>query len=115
MSTVVRIVVVLAAIISCGLAIVFNQNAVTAQNELDGERYKRIVAEESLSKVRAELTAVQSNASRMEKKLANTETLLQQTKEMNDDLKVRMDKAENIRKDLEQRINELLSAVGGSS
>ena len=54
MSTVVRIVVVLAAIISCGLAIVFNQNAVTAQNELDGERYKRIVAEESLSKVRAE-------------------------------------------------------------
>ena len=46
---------------------------------------------------------------------STTMPFLYQVNLMNDDLKVRMDKAENIRKDLEQRINELLSAVGGSS
>jgi hypothetical protein len=82
---------------SCGLAIRYNQNAVYAQKELNGERYKRMTLEESLQQADVHVDSLQLELKIAQDKAKTLETVLEKTKLINEDLKVRLEKAVQIK------------------
>jgi len=102
-------------ILSCWLAYTYHKTARQAENELNQERYNRMIAEEGLEKSLGELEGIRTELSRTEDKVKNIERLLGETKDMNKDLKVRLDKASQIQKELEERIKGPHSVSGETS
>lgn len=98
-------------VLSCGLAIRYNQDAGYARHELDGERYKRMVAEESAQAAGQEVKALSADLKRALDKIENMTLVLEGTKEMNIDLRSRLDRASRIQVSLDKRISELQQLV----
>jgi len=99
--------IIVLLVLSCGLAVRYNQEASHARNELDRERYRRITNEENLQKANIEINALQGELKRMKTKIKNTEIAFKNTKAINVDLKERLDKASRIQMSLDRRIVEL--------
>ena len=100
------------AVMGGGLAYRYNQEALNAQKELNQERYNRMIAEENLQKADAKIKLLQSDIARSEDKLKSVENILDETKTVNSDLKARIDKATEIKQDLENKIKELEKLSG---
>lgn len=98
-------------VLSCGLAIRYNQDAGHARHELDGERYKRMVSEEKLQEVGRKITALSADLKHAQSKIESMTVVLENTKEMNMDLRRRLDKASKIQISLDKRISELQQLV----
>ena len=98
-------------VLSCGLAVRYNQDAGCARHELDGERYKRMVAEEKLQKISQNVAALNADLKRAQDKIENLSLALESTKEINTDLRNRLDKASKIQRSLDKRISELQQLV----
>ena len=98
-------------VLSCGLAVRYNQDAGNARHELDGERYKRMVSEEKLQEADQKITTLDSNLNRAQVKIENMTVALENTREMNVDLRNRLDKASKIQTSLDRRITELQQLV----
>lgn len=98
-------------VLSCGLAIRYNQDAGSARHDLDGERYKRMVLEERLQKADQDILSLNSNLERALNKVENITFVFKNTKAMNVDLRSRLDKASIIQTSLDKRISELLQLV----
>lgn len=93
--------------LSCGLAVRYNQDASQAIAELESERYKRMVSEESLQRANTAAASLQSELKRVEKKVKNMEVVLEKTKVINKDFRARLDKAAKIKESLDRRIADL--------
>jgi len=98
-------------VLSCSLAIRYNQDAGYARHELNGERYKRMVSEEKLQEINQKNAELSADLKRAQKKIENMTFVLENTKEMNSDLRSRLDKASRIQTSLDKRISELQRLV----
>ena len=102
---------VVLVVLSCGLAIRYNQDAGSARHELDGERYKRMVLEEKLQKANQEISILNADLKRAHNKVENITTALEGVKEVNVKLRSRLDKASIIQTSMDKRISDLLQLV----
>jgi TolA-binding protein len=108
------LVLVLLAGISTFVAYKYSQSSLQVKQSLDQERYNRMNAEESLSKSNSRVKELEEQASKLEKKMASMQVILDNTNAMNDDLKSRLDKASLIKNDMEKKINELVEMSSGA-
>lgn len=81
-------------LLSFALAIHFNQGTIETKRKLDRERYVRLTAEENLEKVNAQVSHLEDDVTRLTSKVNSTEKLLEQAKDINAQLRERIDKAE---------------------
>ena len=98
-------------VLSCGLAIRYNQDAGSARHELDGERYQRMVSEEKLQEANQKVSALSAELKHAQSKIENMTFALDNTKAMNVDLRNRLDRASKIQISLDRRISELQQLV----
>jgi len=98
-------------VLSCGLAIRYNQDAGSARHELDGERYKRMVSEEKLQEAGQKVNSLSADLKRAQNKIDTMTFALDNTKAMNSDLRSRLDKASRIQSSLDRQISELQQLV----
>jgi len=98
-------------VLSCGLAIRYNQDAGSARHELDGERYKRMVSEEKLQEAGQKVNVLSEDLKHAKSKIDRMTFVLDNTKAMNMDLRSRLDKASRIQTSLDKRISELQQLV----
>ncbi len=101
--TILAIVLVAAGI---GLSYRYYKNAGKAINELNQERYNRMVAEESLQNTKMQVKSLEGHVKKAEQKAVNLENKIEKITAINEDLKLRLDKAAEIHKRLEQKILE---------
>ncbi|OGX35964.1 MAG: hypothetical protein A3C36_07845 [Omnitrophica WOR_2 bacterium RIFCSPHIGHO2_02_FULL_52_10] len=94
-------------ILSCGLAVRYNQQATYAVEELNKERYQRITSEENLQRSGLEIGSLKAELQRAQSKYESAEQALNRIKAINEDLKQRLDKAAEIQVSLDKRIAEL--------
>lgn len=87
--------------------VINGKKASHAKQELNGERYGRMVAEEGLEAAKTKLESLERNVQRQENKIKSLERLLKQTSESNKDLEERIKKMSETKANLEMRIKEL--------
>jgi len=85
--------IIILLVLSCGLAVRYNQDASYAIDELDGERYKRMVAEENLKKANQQVSGLSAEKKRLQSKIEDIEMVLEKTMSLNSDYKNRLDQA----------------------
>lgn len=108
------IILVFLAGISTFVAYRSSQTSLQAKQTLDQERYNRMTVEETLNKANSKVKELEDQVSKLEKKMASMQVVLDNTNAMNDDLKARLDKASLIKADMDKKINELQQMVGAA-
>lgn len=101
------LIVIVVVALSLGVAYQKNQDVVVKKKRLEQEVYNKLLAEENLKKANLKVKALQTSLSRVESKVKSTNKLLDQTIKLNDDLKVRLDRASIVQKKLEEKISEM--------
>jgi len=81
------------------------------KRDLDQERYKRIVAEENLSKSSAKINSLETELSATRDKIQNVQTILQEGKSETTDLKVQLERMTKAKEALDKKIEELKNAT----
>ena len=99
--------VIVLLVLSCGLAIHYSQDASYAQEQLNSERYKRLVFEEDLQKAKIQVSSLTTELKKAQNKVGQIEGVLEKTKAINEDLKARLDKAAEIKVNRDKKIEEL--------
>lgn len=99
--------VIVLLVLSCGLAVRYSRDANYAYEELNAERYTRMLAEEDLQKANTRLSTLEAELKRAQDKAGQMEEILEKTKAVNEDLKARLDKAAEIKESLDKRIADL--------
>ncbi|HQP10680.1 MAG TPA: hypothetical protein PKV41_04780 [Candidatus Omnitrophota bacterium] len=94
-------------VLCCGLAIRYNQDANHARGEFNTELYKRMVAEENLQKAAIQVDSLTEELARMKNRVEQAELVLEKTKLVNADLRLRLQKADQMREMLDRKIKEL--------
>ncbi len=107
------VVLVFLAVLSTFVAYRYSQSSLQAQQTLNQERYNRLTIEENLSKANAKVKELEDQISKVEKKMASMQVVLDNTNAMNDDLKGRLDKAMVIKENMDKKIEEMQQMVGG--
>ena len=107
------VVLVFLAVLSTFVAYRYSQSSLQAQQTLNQERYNRLTVEENLSKANARVKELEDQISKVEKKMASMQVVLDNTNAMNDDLKGRLDKAMVIKENMDKKIEEMQQMVGG--
>ena len=103
--------VIVLLVLSCGLAIRYSQDASYVQEQLNGERYKRLVSEENFQKSKVKVISLKAELKRAQDKIGQIEGFLEKTKAYNNDLKTRLDKAVEIKENLDKKNQELQTLV----
>ena len=111
MKTTILIAAILVAVLGITMTVRFAKDAQSHEQNLNQERYNRMVAEESLASANTKINALETELERLQNKIKNSEKLLSETNAMNDDLKARLDKAMQIKGDMEKKIGELQNIV----
>ena len=99
--------IIVLLVLSCGLAVKYGQDAGYAMDELNTERYKRMVAEEGLQKANNRISTLNTEVQRVQDQFKSTEQVLIKTKELHENVKNQLDQAVQLRKACEQQITEL--------
>jgi len=107
--------IIVLLVLSCGLVIRYNQDATHSQEELNNERYLRMVAEENFQKANQLNVTLSTQLTRAKTRIEDTESILEKTEMVNMDLRNRLDKVELTNKTMNKKVQELLRTVGGSS
>jgi hypothetical protein len=102
----ITILAIVLAAAGIGLSYRYYKNAGKAINELNQERYNRMVAEESLQNTKMQVKSLEGQVKKAEQKAVNLENKIEKITAINEDLKLRLDKAAEIHKRLEQKILE---------
>lgn len=109
------VVLVFLAVLSTFVAYRYSQSSMQVKQTLDQERFNRLTIEENLSKASARVKELEDQISKVEKKMASMQVVLDNTNAMNDDLKSRLDKAMVIKENMDNKIEELQQMVGGTA
>ena len=109
------VVLVFLAVLSTFVAYRYSQSSLQAQQILNQERYNRLTVEENLSKANGRVKELEDQISKVEKKMASMQVVLDNTNAMNDDLKGRLDKAMVIKENMDKKIEEMQQMVGGGN
>ena len=92
------------------MALTSNQAVGHIKRDLDQERYKRIVAEENLSKASAKVNSLEMELSSTRDKIQSVQVILQEGKTVTTDLKVQLERMTKNKEALEKKIEELRNA-----
>ena len=92
------------------MALTSNQAVGHIKRDLDQERYKRIVAEENLSKASAKVNSLEMELSSTRDKIQSVQVILQEGKTVTTDLKVQLERMTKTKEALEKKIEELRNA-----
>ena len=88
-----------------------NQAVGHIKRDLDQERYKRIVAEENLSKTSAKISSLEAELAGTRDKIQSVQAILQEGKSETSDLKTQLERMTKAKEALEKRIEELKNAA----
>lgn len=94
-----------------GMAYYHHKRSFQATGELNGERYERMVAEESLLKASERVESLEKEITSVKLQLDNTKKLLEQTTALRSDLQSRLDKSEEAKELLERKVRDFGKAV----
>ena len=89
------------------MAMSSNQTAGKIKQELEQERYNRMVAEEGLSKTQSKINALESELTTAKDKIQTVQAILATGQEEASDLKSQLDSATRAKASLEKKIEEL--------
>jgi hypothetical protein len=103
--------VVVLLVLSSVLAVRYNQEAGIAQEQLNSERYQRLVSEENVQKLMVQNNSLTRQLRQAEDKVGQIQDALERTKAINEDLKERLDRAAEIKANLDKKIEELQKLV----
>lgn len=107
MKDTVLVVSIILMIGCCAMAISSNQTAGRVQQDLEQERYQRIVAEENLYQANMKLTSSEVELTAARTKIETIQNILKEGKDQSSDLKVQLDSLTRTRQDLEKKIEDL--------
>ena len=99
-------------LLSSFLAFHYSQNAGHAAQELNQERYLRMVSEENLQKANKRIASLESDLEKIQNKIKSFERLIEQNTAINNDLKTRLENASQVKDELEQKLKELKQVSG---
>lgn len=99
--------------VSFGLAIAYNQTAIKVKQDLDRERYARMVVEEGSVKLNDEIRLLEGDIARYQQKSQTAQRVLEQIKSVNADLESRLEKAVRDKESLESKVSELEQVLTG--
>ena len=104
-----KILVVSIILMIGAILMTLSSNQVTSKfhQELDQERYKRLVAEENLSKAATKISSLESELSGTREKIQSVQAILQEGKAQANDLKSQLDSVVSAKATLEKKIEEL--------
>ncbi len=101
------IISVILVIGSAVMAMSSNQTAGKIKQELEQERYKRMVAEEGLTKTQSRISSLESELTTAKDKIQSVQAILATGKEENSDLKTELENVSKAKMALEKKIEEL--------
>lgn len=105
------IIAIVLAVLCCFLAGYYNNYAKSAKNDLNEERYLRMVSEEDLENARQKISGLETELKRSQKKVMITEKKLINAEEEVQDLKQRVKKAQQKNGELEKTVRELEKVI----
>ena len=111
MRTVIIVVVRALALLAFTIGINSTKEAQKAKQDLNQERFTRMTAEESYTNANSKISSLQAELDRTKGKLNSTQKELEQLRDVNTDYRTRLDKAQEIKNNMEQKIQELQSMV----
>ncbi len=82
------------------------------QQNLDRERYQRMVAEENLNKANTKIGSLESELAAARDKIQSVQTILEEGQKTNSDLRSHLESAIKAKEALETKIEELRVQVG---
>ena len=95
----------------CLMALSSNQTVAHTKEELNQERYKRMVTEENLNKAALRLGTLESDLNSAREKLQTIQAIAQEGKSQASDLKVQLESVTKAKEALEKKMEELKSAA----
>ncbi|OGX39451.1 MAG: hypothetical protein A3D87_06460 [Omnitrophica WOR_2 bacterium RIFCSPHIGHO2_02_FULL_50_17] len=98
-------------VLSFGLAVHYNQNALNFRADLERERYARLVAEENGERVSGQIRQLETELAKIQKKMAGAQKSLDQSQLANADLQARLEEEAAIRESLEKKMKDLEGAL----
>lgn len=98
-------------VLSFGLAVRYNQNALNFRADLERERYARLVAEENGERVSGQIRQLETELAKIQKKMAGAQKSLDQSQLTNADLQARLEEEAALRGSLEKKMKELEGAL----
>ena len=105
------VVLVVTILVSVGLLVFvvrFNEKATKAGKSLEEERYSRMVVEESLQKTSSKVSTLEAQLASAQEKMVKVQDILDQEKNVNDDLRTQYDKLRQSKTDLESKLQATL-------
>ena len=96
------------------MAINANKNLSKFQQNLDRERYQRMVAEENLNKANTKIGSLESELAATNDKIESVQVILEEGQRTSTDLRSQLESAIKTKEALEQKIEELQSQAGSS-
>lgn len=102
----ITVLAIVAAAAGIGLAYRYYQTSTKSVNELNQERYKRMVAEEGWENTKQQVRSLEGKLKKSNQKVVNLENKVEKMTAINGDLKLRLEKTAEIQKRLEQKILE---------
>jgi chromosome segregation ATPase len=105
------VVAIVLMVISGLMAINSNKTLAKLQQNLDRERYQRMVAEENLNKAITRMNSMASELASTRNKIQSVQAILEEGQKNNSDLRSQLESTINAKEALEKKIEELKSAV----
>ena len=107
-------VAVIVAIIGCCLAVLASVSAGRLSDKLEGERYRRITAEQELLKAENENLRISKELEDTKSKIASIQEILTGSESANSTLKTQLEGVSQERKTLENRLSSLEQKIADS-
>ncbi|HLF18075.1 MAG TPA: hypothetical protein VI749_04165 [Candidatus Omnitrophota bacterium] len=107
MKNVAIILAVLVALISGAVAYFHNKSADQAQNDLNRERYTRMVTEEDLLKASQRIASLEKELAGVKGQLEKNDLLLKQAMTLKNDLQARLEEALETKDTLEKKMKDI--------
>ena len=104
------VVAVVLMIIVGLMAINANKTLAKLQQNLDRERYQRMVAEENLNKAMTKVNALESQLTSTHDKIQSVQAILEEGQKTTSDLRSQLDSVTKTKEVLEKKIEELKAA-----
>ena len=107
MKNVAIILAVLVALVSGVVAYFHNKSANQAQNELNRERYTRMVTEEDLLKANQKIGSLEKELASVKSQLEKNDLLFKQAMTLKNDLQTKLDEALETKDSLEKKMKDI--------
>ena len=105
------VVIFILMIGSCLMALSSNQISGRMRQDLDRERYLRIVAEENLNKAGSKISSLEAESSAFKDKIQGIQAVLEEGQEKNSDLRTQLESISKTKSALERKIEALQKRI----